>query len=268
MKTQTVAAMNSGKYLLLAAACSLLAGTAYAQEKGDEAKEQPKQHPLVPAIRIATNSLEQVKKLGDYQAQLIKREVIKGKPVKQTMRIKVRHKPFSVYLFFHEPAQGREVIYVDGKNDGNLLAHETGAIGWLGTLKYKPTHPTVMADNRYPITRIGIEKMTQAIIDQWKLEAKYLGTEVKYYKNAKVGDLQCLAIETTHPEPRKQFKFKTTRLWIDKKTNMPIRAEQFAFPKKKGDKAVLVEQYTYLSLKPNISLTDKDFSTDNPKYKF
>lgn len=264
MKTQLATAMRSGKYLILCTMCSLLTSSALAQEKGAAPK---KQHPLAPAIRLATNSLQQVQKLGDYQAQLIKSEAIKGKLVKQKMRIKVRHEPFSVYLFFHEPAAGREVIYVDGKNNGNLLAHETGAIGWLGTLKYKPTHPTVMADNRYPITRIGIEKMTQAIIDQWKLESKYLGTEVKYYKNAKIGKVECLAIESTHPEPRKQFKYKTTRLWIDKKTNMPIRAEQFAFPKK-GSKPVLVEQYTYLNLTPNVSLTDKDFSTDNPKYKF
>ena len=260
-------AMSSQKYTLLVATFALLASPAVAQEDGDKAK---KQHPLAPAIRIATNSLEQVRKLGDYQAQLIKKESVKGKYVEQKMRIKVRHEPFSVYLFFHAPAstKGREVIYVDGKNKGNLLAHETGALGLLGTLQYKPTHPTVMADNRHPITRIGIEKMTQAVIDQWKMESKYLGTEVKYYKSAKIGDIECLAIESMHPEPRKQFKFKTTRLWIEKKTNMPIRAEQFAFPKKRDGKAVLVEQYTYLGLKPNVSLTDTDFSTKNPKYKF
>ncbi len=262
--------------LVLLAVLSMCATRAEAQQtqpKGEPeqratSRQARPEHPLAPAIRLAKESLASAQKLGNYQAELIKKEAFGRRMVTQKMRIKVRHQPFSVYLFYHEPAKGREVIFVEGKNAGNLLAHETGFSAMLGTLKLRPTSSTAMSDNKYPITKIGIEKMTDVVIKQWEMESRYLGTEVKFFKNAKIGELACLAIETTHEKPTRQFKYKTTRLWIDKKTNLPIRVEQFGFPRDARAKAPLVEQYTYLRLRPNVGLTDVDFSEDNPKYRF
>ena len=44
--------------------------------------------------------------------------------------------PLSVYLQFLKPSsiKGRECIYVEGKNDGNVIAHEGGFKG-----KFLPT---------------------------------------------------------------------------------------------------------------------------------
>ena len=40
--------------------------------------------------------------------------------------MKVRHEPFSVYMWFLKPFQGREVLYVDGQNNNEMVVLEAG----------------------------------------------------------------------------------------------------------------------------------------------
>ena len=129
--------------------------------------------------------------------------------------------------------------------------------------------------NEYPIgtksglkSPPGLENMLNTLIRQWELETQYGECEVKYYPNAKLGNVQCRVVETSHPTPRKQFKFKKTRLYLDKETNLPIRSECYGFPARPGDEAPLIEQYTYENLRINSNLTDFDFNRKNPKYRF
>jgi hypothetical protein len=226
-----------------------------------------KQHPLVPALKIARAALETAKDLNDYHATFAKKEVVGRQVFAHSMHIKARHDPFSVYLHFHKPHEGREVIYVEGKNRGHLLAHETGIKGIVGTVSLLPTSPEAMSESKHPITRIGIANMVQGIVDQWEEETKYGECDVKYYPNAKLGPMECKVIESTHPTARKQFKFHMTRLYVDKATGLPVRVEQYGFPAGNGP-APLLEEYTYSDIKPNTGLADIDFDVRNPKYNF
>lgn len=242
-------------------------------EKKPQTQQQPSQqrreHPLKKAIGIAKESVRKMEALGDYQADLVKKEVIGNKAVTHQMRLKIRHKPFSVYMYFKNPNKGREVLYVEGKNDGKLLAHGTSTLEKIvGTVSLNPTSTTAMQDNRHPITKIGILRTTEELIKQWESESRFGETEVKYYPDAKIDTIACKVIESSHPRPRKQFKFQKTRLWIDARTGLPIRLEQFGFPRDPSAKAPLLEQYTYRNLTPNMGLTDRDFDKRNPRYAF
>ncbi len=243
-----------------------------AQPRSQQQPAQRKQeHPLKKAIAIARESIRKMEALGDYQADLIKKEVVGKKALTQQMKIKIRHKPFSVYMYYQTPTElkGREVLFVEGKNNGNLLAHGTSTLEKLvGTVKLRPNSNTAMQDNRHPITKIGLLRTTEELIKQWQTESQYGETEVKYYPDAKIDNIACKVVESSHPRPRKQFKFQKTRLWIDAKTGLPIRVEQFGFPRDPKAKAPLVEQYTYRNLKPNLGLTDRDFDKTNPRYNF
>ena len=64
------------------------------------------------------------------------------------------------------------------------------------------------------------------------------------------------------------FKFKTTRLYIDRKSGLPIRVEQVGFPTKAGEEPPLVEEYTYTDVKIEGKLTDLDFDVKNDTYGF
>ena len=226
------------------------------------------EHPLVPALRHAKASIENVEKLTSYECVFTKKEVVGRQTISQTIKMKVRHEPFSVYMHFEEPHQGREVIFVDGKNNNNLLVHETGFASLIGTLELAPDGSQAMAENRYPITKAGIQKMMEAIVAQWEEETKYGETEVKYFEDAKIGEVQCRVIESSHPQPRKQFKFHMTRVWIEEKTGLPVRVQQFGFPVKSGAKPPVMEDYTFSNIKGEVRLTDRDFDTKNPSYNY
>ena len=86
--------------------------------------------------------------MGDYQYALLK----------------IRHKPFSVYLKFLAPdgVRGQEAIYVEGQNDGRLWVHR-GPL--LGTLSLRPDSPAAMNRGRYPITEIGLVNLVRRLMD-------------------------------------------------------------------------------------------------------
>ena len=90
----------------------------------DETTSKATEHPLIPALAHARTCMETVKKLSGYESKFTKTEVVGKQTVSQTIKIKVRHEPFSVYMYFAEPHAGREVIFVEGRNNNNLLVHE------------------------------------------------------------------------------------------------------------------------------------------------
>jgi hypothetical protein len=246
------------------------AGACYAADQVATADERTSsaEHPLMPALRHAKACLEKAQAMSGYECTFSKKEVVGNELISQTMKMKVRHEPFSVYMFFLEPSKGREVIFVEGKNDNKLQVHETGLAALIGTLSLAPEDSRVMAENRYPITRAGLKKMLESIVQQWEEETKYGETEVKYFQDAKVGDYKCRVIESSHPQPRKQFRFHMTRLWIDEKSGLAVRVQQFGFPKQKDAKPPMLEDYAFTAIKPEVRLSDRDFDVNNPSYNY
>lgn len=225
-------------------------------------------HPLKPLIAKAESSLKALNDVKDYSAVLSKKELIQSKVVSQTLNIKVRHEPFSVYLKFVAPYAGREVIYVDGQNKGRFMVHETGFKSLAGTLSFTPTSKEAMAENRHPITEIGMQNMLETLVEQWKAEGQYQEVTVKQETGVKLGEAKADLLEVTHPRTREYFKYHKTRLYLDSKTKLPIRLEQYTWPEKEGGEAVLVEEYNYTQVATDIGLTNVDFDKTNPAYQF
>ena len=225
-------------------------------------------HPLEPALEIARSCRDALEGVNDYQAMFSKWDIINGRGYAHTMRMKFRSEPMSVYLRFESPYAGREVIYVEGRNDGNLLAHETGIKSLVGTVALRPDSPRALSESKHPITHIGISNLLKGIIQQWESETRLDQMQVLYYEDAKLRGMECRVIEATHPQPGRDVRFHRTRLYIDKKSGMPVRVEQFGFPDRPGAKPPLLEQYTYWDIRPNVGLTDLDFDVRNPAYGF
>lgn len=232
------------------------------------AGEEGEEHPLDRALQLAEKSRDTLSTVNDYTANFIKMEMVKNKPISQSMQLKFREKPFSVYLHFQDAHKGREVLYVEGANAGKLLVREAGLKSVAGTFSFTPLSPEVMNESRYPITNIGMKKLLDAVIEQWKSETAFGETNVEYFPNAKIGETACLVISSTHPQMRKQFPFHKTLLWIDKQSNLPIRVTQHGWPAQPGQKPPVVEEYTYLNLKTNVGLNERDFDRKNPSYRF
>lgn len=242
------------------------AATTTPQAEGQTPAEE---HPLKPAIRLAQKSLDALADVTDYQATISRRELVGNELVVETMQMKFREQPFSVYLLFGGANAGREVLYVDGRNDNKLIAHEgSGLKAFIGTISLAPDNPQVLKQSRHKITEIGLRNMLRVVIARWEGEAQFGECDVKYYHNAKLNDRPCLAIEVTHPRPRKQFKFHITRLYLDKENALAVRLENWGFPPRPDGKPILIEEYTYSNVQTNVGFTDADFDRNNPNYRF
>lgn len=262
------------RFLLSVALFCTLMGLGSAGFAQDGKDRQPAsidpQHPLAPALEQAYKARDVLAGVQDYTAVFTKQEMFGAQLKKATMTMKFREEPFSVYMLFGKPYEGREVIYVAGANKNLLLAHDTGVRAIIGgTVSLAPDSDQAMEDNHYPITMIGLRNMLDRIITQWEAEGQYGETNVRYFPNATLGkEVSCRVIESSHPQPRKQFKFQKTLLYIDKQSGLAIRVEQYAFPKNGEKQAPLVEEYTYMSVKTNVGLTDVDFDAKNSSYAF
>jgi hypothetical protein len=186
------------------------------------------------------------------------------------MFVKVRHKPFSAYTYFKAPAnqRGKEAIYIEGQNDGNLLGHGVGVQALVGTVRLRPDSMLAMRGNRYPITEIGVLNLTKRLVEVAEQDKKFGECEVKFFKDAKINNRAVTCIQVVHPVRRKNFRFHMARVFVDNELNIPIRFEAYDWPTASDPKPPLLEEYTYVDVKINPGLTDKDFDEYNKDYAF
>ncbi len=235
----------------------MLPGIAVGQ---DGAGADKKVHPLEKAIRYARASQQAAEAVPSYTATLKRREIVQGKPVENAARIKFRAEPFSVYLrFTNEANEGRQVLYVEGANGGKMMVREAAGISSLaGTVNLAPDSALVTANSRHPITRAGLANLTRSVVEQWTAESRFGECDVKYFADATLDGRPVVVIESSHPVPRREFRFARTRLWMDKETKLPVRLQQYEF-RRGGGEPVLAEDYTYTDVQTDVRLGDRDF---------
>jgi hypothetical protein len=238
-------------------------GQSQFRQQSQQATPQARQHPLEPAIQMAKRGLADIEKIRDYECTLVKREMVKGKlSGYEYVYTRVRHRPFSVYMYFLSPSgkKGQQALYIQGRNDGKLTAKPVGIIqGRIGQISLDPKGWAAMRDNRYPITEVGVKNLAKRLIEVAEHDKQFGECSVKFYNNTKVNNRITTCIEVTHPVPRKTFRFNVARIFIDDQTHVPIRYESYTWPQQRGGQPVLQEEYTYLNMKLNNGFTDADF---------
>jgi Protein of unknown function (DUF1571) len=75
-------------------------------------------------------------------------------------------------------------------------------------------------------------------------------------------------IETIHPRRGPQFLFHKVKLYIDKELDVPIRFEAYDWPARPGVEPLLMEEYTYMNLRLNVGLRERDFDHNNAQYSY
>jgi len=281
---------------LTAAVVAILATAAWAQDSQRDranlsepvlrvaSKAPTPKHPLDPALDLARSGLHNIRTtVHDYTCTLVKRERIDGKLMDyEYMFVKVRNRkiqnnqvvaPFSVYMYFLKPTEmkGREVMYVEGRNEDKMVAHEGGTAGkYLPTVWIKPTGIIAMRNQRYPLTDLGIENLVLKLIERGELDiaAGRRECEVTFHENAKINGRKCTLLQVKNAQRSENLDFHMAQIFIDDELNVPIRYVAYDFPAKVGDPLPVIEEYTYLNLKLNVGLSDKDFDHTNKEYNF
>jgi hypothetical protein len=238
------------------------------------AQPQAAEHPLAPAVKLAKESLAwQDANIKDYSATVRKVERIDGKVGEAEFAlVKVRNKPFSVYMHFIGPdnLKGQECVYVAGQNNGNMFAHAPpGTLrGKFGTVELAPNSAMAMKGQRYPITELGIRNLTSRLQEQGEKDMQYGECNVNFVAGYKVHGRPCTMIDVVHPVPRRNFIFHNAKIYIDDEWKIPIRYEAYDWPAQQGGQPQLLEEYTYLDIKLNQGYSDADFDVYNPQYQF
>ena len=253
-------------------------------------------YPLDPVLEMARDALANMHlNVRDYTATLEKQEFVAGELSGVTrIELKILHAPlekpatvadaapeeaapeqvaapFRLHAYFHflEPpsAAGREVIYVEGANDGNLIVHEGGFKNFF-RLKLDPEGDIAMLGNKYPANRVGLEMLLRKLIEKGLRDRKVPGTSVEIEESFIWEGVSTRRITVTHPEPREGLDFHKAVIIIDPQRQVPLAFSSYLWPTEPGGEPPLEESYAYHDLKLNVGLTAEDFNPDNEAYNF
>ena len=243
------------------------------------AKIKDAEHPIDPLLALADEGFKRIdESIRDYTATIISQVRISGKlqPEKR-IQCKIRHAhetehsdtPFSVYLKMLKPnkIKGQEVIWVEGQNDGRLIAHTNGMMN-LKRFLLDPRGIVAMKGTRYPIFEIGFKNLIAKMKEFGLHDREFDECKVKITRDVLVDNRPCTLIEIIHPIERDHFTHHISKIYLDQDRDVLVGYEGYKWPEKPGDSAPLLERYFYIDMQINVGLTDEDFSADNPKYDF
>jgi hypothetical protein len=220
-------------------------------------------NPLDEPLRLIAEARESYRGITDYTCLFVKRERLRNQMQPENLvSMKVRTQPFSVYLGWMKPKTmaGQEACYVTGRNDGMMRVHSTGLLGVAGFVSLDPRDPRALENSRHTITEAGIGNLIDRFSRGWDNESRMNKTQVRiaeYEYNKR----RCTRVEMTHPEKDgKTILFYRSILYFDKENHLPIRVENYDWPKPGGDpNGTLVESYSFADLKLNVGLSDATF---------
>ena len=252
----------------------------------NDTSKQLANHPLQEALQIARQTAERIdREVKDYTCDLVMRERIRGRLSNIYLaQMKLRcedekdpksENPFSVYLHFLAPAKvkGREVLYVQGRNEGKMLARNGGPSNLKDvTILMKPDSKRAMRGRHYPVTEVGITNILGRLIEEAQrtmiVDRDRRECEVRVIENARIEGRSCRCVQVVLPQKRENLRFHIVRIFLDNETGFPLRYAAYSWPREKGDAPRLIEEYTFLNLKVNVGLSDADFDRENTAYRF
>lgn len=215
--------------------------------------------------------------IDGYCATLAKQEVVGSELLdEQTIQMKCRHKPFSVYLNWLTVDPGREVIYIEGQNEGKLIAHDGGWKARIPAFTLDPGCRLAMRDARYPVTTAGIANLARTMLDVHREDIQRDSVATcMVEENQSFDGRSCTVFTTQYKAPGSSPTYRKSITYIDDEWNLPVYSRHFAWPESgKGknedelDASTLIESYSFTDLKMSYPLTDKDFDRDNSEYHF
>lgn len=221
--------------------------------------------------------------LDDYTATFIKQEVDTAgnlgglsqifMKVQTRLRGDSEQAPMRVYLRFDAPenVKGREVIWAEDLHEGKMAVHEVGLLLSLKTLWLDPEGMLAMQGQRYPISEIGMVKLTEKLIERGEKDRNNPDISVQMIPDESFAEegIDAQLIQVTRAKPSDSpDDFSLAEIVFDPKRQLILRYRSFGWPEQEGDELPLLESYTYRSVNINVGLTEEDFDPTNPEYNF
>lgn len=223
------------------------------------------QEALPKPMELLEESQKSFDGLQDYTAVFVKHQRIRGRLRKpETIFMKFK-KPFAIYMkWIKVPDEGKEVIYVDGKNDNKLAGHPGGFLYYITPTMYlEPQNPIAMGGNLKPINQAGLGKTIEALVKICKLAEQNGDLALVCKGTANFEGRDVYVVERfLPPNKSKEYPNAHAVIYIDKQLKLPVYYASY------DEKEDLLEEYIYRDVKLNVGLNDNDFSVSNPEYEF
>jgi len=185
------------------------------------------------------------------------------------MDVKVRRTPLAIYMKWHTPEAGQQIIWRENTDEGKILV---SPVGWkkkvVPLVKIAPDDDMAKAVSRRPVTNIGIWNFNERITALLNEElVKDPAVQVHLNEGCELGGRPCYEFSFEHPRMSSIVRFKKVQLFIDKTLAVPIACEHHRWSED-GKDSHLEESYLYKDLALDVALNDADFDPSNPSLAF
>jgi hypothetical protein len=217
---------------------------------------------LEEGLRLIATARQSYAAVADYACTLVKRERLNGvMQPDHVITMKVRTRPFSVYLRWHEPKPltGQEACYVQGKNDGKMRVKAAGLLGSVGFLSLDPDDLRARQTSRRNITEAGLGNLIERVARGWEVDSKR-GRAVLRLGEYEYNKRRCFRAETINLTRAPELVCHRSVIFFDKENHLPIRAECYDWPAQKGEPGELIDVYSFVNLRLNVGLDDEVFT--------
>ena len=229
------------------------------------------QRRLMEALEVGVGRLERV---AGYTANFYKYEVVGGTVgAPQTMAIKLRHAPFSVYMKWTQGNPGRELLYVDGEHNGEMVVQAGGWKGRvLGPLSIDPFGSIALSDARHPVTEAGVKTLCTKLLSYLYADAaRGHGFSCETTTGA-FGGRPCDVFTTVYESCDVQPDYRKSVVHVDREWGFAVKVQNFGWPGEpmpanRLDAETLLEEYAYSDLNFTPQLAAADFDAGNGRYK-
>lgn len=187
-----------------------------------------------------------------YQLVLQKQEFVGGKlHPREVVEIAFREQPHSVYMRWLEGARNAErVLYVDGENDGKLLARPNGAFrrAVAGDVVLRDVDSAeARQSGRVTIDQFGLKKGTERTLVAWKAAKESNALTTEYLGEQKIKELEdrvCYVLRRAYKESEGDGVMELT-IFVDKETLLQTGSIV------KGEGGKLLAEYYFRDIRLN-----------------
>lgn len=218
-----------------------------------------------------TDLVTRLEALSGYEATIRRHERVNGRwLMEQTLQLKVRHEPVSVYMKDIGRPKGCEIIYVDGARNGKLITHTGG--GLLGMLmppiEVEPRSSLAMSQSRFPITEAGVLPVSRMLLNDIQRDLNDPGASVTLDRITDDEGQPLYRSFHRYVEPSPNRPFARFEVHYDPETLLPRAYSFHDWPDAPGSEPVLGGRYVIETFDPSVVLSDEDFDPTNPGYNF
>ena len=236
---------------------------------GDAEQVDPTVATLREHIALLETARDTLAGIDCYTAELTKQERVDGelKPA-ETTKLKLRHAPFSVYMKWTVGDRGREVLYIDGENDNEMLVHPGGWKGrFLPTMSIDPAGSLAMSQSRHSVAEAGLRNLVAKHLEHRHKDLTASGVTAATREIDFEGE-PSIELSVSYADPAANAVYSRTVLILDAASGLPVASRNYGWTALDldGDDARLIERYEYRELASDAELCDADFDRTNRRY--